>query len=572
MNRPPLASFAADVYSQFGEDGILSEVLDRLDSVTDLDRWCVEVGAWDGVYFSNTCNLVRERGYRAVMIECDPARARMIVQHHPGDAVIPIAARVGTSGADSLDAILARTPVPPDFDVCSIDVDGIDYWILASLRRSRPKVVVIEYNPTVPNAVDYVQASDPRVQRGASAAALCRLAAELGYVLVAVTVCNLVLVRADLAGAVVDGSTALGDLRSPDEGVVHAFAGYDGTVLLDRALEIPWLERQFWGADLQVVPALLRGYRPNRRGPREVAWRVWSAFRGRVHALGARVARTAPLAGPGTVLARAESGAMPGRPVGQPTSTAALLEFLGALHPRDPGVPLVRLGPDADGGYLVPDDLDGIEACFSPGVGLVTGFEQDCADRGMAVFLADGTVDDPTGGDPRLRFVRTNVGATDGDGVVSLRRWIADSLPGVSGDLLLQIDVEGAEYATLLAAPPEVLARFRIVVVELHHLELLGSAGFFDVVRATLDRLWPTHVCVHSHPNNADRLVSVGGVLVPATLEVTLLRRDRIRTDDEQFATEFPHPLDRDNAEAPSLVLPPALRRTVGAPATGSPT
>lgn len=50
---------------------------------------------------------------------------------------------------------------------------------------------------------------------------------------------------------------------------------------------------------------------------------------------------------------------------------------------------LIRLGPMSYEGYLIPDDLEGIEACFSPSVGFNSIFEKDCADRGMKVFLAD---------------------------------------------------------------------------------------------------------------------------------------------------------------------------------------
>ena len=50
-------------------------------------------------------------------------------------------------------------------------------------------------------------------------------------------------------------------------------------------------------------------------------------------------------------------------------------------------------GPDGDGGYLVPDDLEGIVACFSPGVSNVAGFEKDCALKGMKVFMADASVE-----------------------------------------------------------------------------------------------------------------------------------------------------------------------------------
>ena len=123
------------------------------------------------------------------------------------------------------------------------------------------------------------------------------------------------------------------------------------------------------------------------------------------------------------------------------------------------------------------------------------------------------------------------------------------------------MDVEGDEYAILLATPPAVLARFRIVVVELHDLGMLGQDPFLRLARAALDRLLVGHTCVHAHPNNAVPVVDVAGTVLPGLLEVTFLRNDRVR--GAGFATEFPHPLDRDNVAGPSVVLPPALRRTI---------
>ena len=73
--------------------------------------------------------------------------------------------------------------------------------------------------------------------------------------------------------------------------------------------------------------------------------------------------------------------------------------LLDILKPRDPGCAFVRLGGPHDGGYLIPDDLDGIVACFSPGVDQTSAFERDCLDRGMALYLSDASV---TGVGPEL--------------------------------------------------------------------------------------------------------------------------------------------------------------------------
>ena len=81
--------------------------------------------------------------------------------------------------------------------------------------------------------------------------------------------------------------------------------------------------------------------------------------------------------------------------------------------------PLVLIGPHGDGGYLVPDALDGITACFSPGVADNSGFERACIDRGMRVFMADYSVDaaslDADVDPRRYAFVKKFIGAVDDD-------------------------------------------------------------------------------------------------------------------------------------------------------------
>ena len=70
MTKSPnwLAEHKRDVHSQTGEDGVIEKILETL---PDLDKWCVEFGAWDGLYQTNTRHLVESREYSAVLIEAD---------------------------------------------------------------------------------------------------------------------------------------------------------------------------------------------------------------------------------------------------------------------------------------------------------------------------------------------------------------------------------------------------------------------------------------------------------------------------------------------------------------------
>ena len=258
--RAPLHDFSRNVYSQHGEDGIVEEVLRRLASASALDNWCVEFGAWDGMHLSNTYNLISAKGYKAVLIEADKKKFQTLCRNVPQEDVHKICRLVGFEGEAALDRILASTPIPKDFDFLSIDIDGCDYFIFESVEQYRPKLVCIEYNPTIPNEVEFVQPKDFGIKQGASAKSLALLAARKGYSLIAVTLTNLLFLRLDLLEPVVGPQrNSLESLRDDSEFRVFLFTGYDGTILSNKAsLPMPWHGMQPGLNAFQQLPRALR--------------------------------------------------------------------------------------------------------------------------------------------------------------------------------------------------------------------------------------------------------------------------------------------------------------------------
>jgi hypothetical protein len=225
------------------------------------------------------------------------------------------------------------------------------------------------------------------------------------------------------------------------------------------------------------------------------------------------------------------------------------------LRPRSGGKALIRLGSKTDGGYLVPDDLSGIEACFSPGVDAESGFENACAELGMNVFLADKSVNGPAVEHHLFSFEKKFVGSISNDDFMTLDDWVDASIPKSSSDLLLQIDIEGHEYATLLATSETLMKRFRVIVAEFHHLDCFWSEPFFRVAQSTFDKILQTHTCIHLHPNNFSGSIEKGGLDIPRLMEFTFLRNDRVT--DFSYQMNFPNLLDGDNDQKlPTLTLP----------------
>ena len=231
-----------------------------------------------------------------------------------------------------------------------------------------------------------------------------------------------------------------------------------------------------------------------------------------------------------------------------------LTDLFHSTRPWNTGHALIRIGGEGDGGYLVPDDLEGLHACFSPGVSTVADFEAEMAARGIDCFLADASVDGPPVDNPRFHFEKMFLGPIEGATHIRLPRWVDRCAPP-GGDLLLQMDIEGAEYGVLLDTPAEVLRRFRIIVIEFHELEMLFTRRGFELVNLCLERLLQDFVVVHLHPNNCVPFARKGSVVIPRVMEFTFLRRDRVRAATP--ALQFPHPLDRPNgADLEDMPLP----------------
>lgn len=231
-----------------------------------------------------------------------------------------------------------------------------------------------------------------------------------------------------------------------------------------------------------------------------------------------------------------------------------VLALATRMHPMDCGKPFIRIGGNTDGGYLVPDDLGGIEYCFSPGVGSSSSFEAELAQRGIKSFLADGSIDScPLAG---AIWDKKFLGAEDNDRFFTLDSWRQKYLANYNGDLLLQMDIEGFEYEVIRSAPASLLAQFRIIVAEFHFLDRIFDSFVFDmIIKPSLDKLLAQFHVVHIHPNNCLGITKTTGIHVPRVMEVTFYNKQRVQATKAR--TDFPHPLDRDNVpNRPTLPLP----------------
>lgn len=199
------------ISSQNGEDGLLLYIYSKIGLT---NRWFVEFGA--GGATSNTRLLATSFGWNGLSLDGDDSSIREVRCHYEGlmtiDSKRVLIAEASWLTCENINDILKEKSIPNEFDLLSIDIDGVDFWLWKILEVSSPRVVVVEYNASLGPEEDLVIPYQDSFFRwdqrwhpngwyyGASLAAWSKLADKKGYALLACesTGVNAFFVRRDL--------------------------------------------------------------------------------------------------------------------------------------------------------------------------------------------------------------------------------------------------------------------------------------------------------------------------------------------------------------------------------------
>ena len=236
-----------------------------------------------------------------------------------------------------------------------------------------------------------------------------------------------------------------------------------------------------------------------------------------------------------------------------------IVRLLSSLIPYKTDHELIRIGAKNDGGYLIPNDLTNIEACFSPGVDNRATFENDLFEKfAIPSHLADFSSSLTSSELNVSSLTKKYLGSVDDTQHISLESWMNKSIQNINhseSDFLLQMDIEGNEYQTILACPKNYLKKFRIIVMEIHWLINWCKGSFYKIADAFMKKLTDDFYVVHTHLNNGGTLSNIRGIDVPLVVEVTFLRKDRVALIQQHSG--LPHSLDMpNNKNLPELAIP----------------
>ena len=212
----------------------------------------------------------------------------------------------------------------------------------------------------------------------------------------------------------------------------------------------------------------------------------------------------------------------------------------------------IRIGNTGDGGYVITDLPGDYDALISGGIADDISFEQEFLDKytHTQCIAFDGTINALPIPDPRITFIRKNLGGKSSQYITNLDDYL-DSFENV----FLKLDIEGSEFSLIPSLLGENIKKVKQLVIEVHTPTNGGQFNDFcievgeksgNVLFNLLAQINTTHTLVHVHGNNGGPYFIRDGVNIPLLLECTFIRNDFVDMR-EKNTVPFPTELDYKN-------------------------
>ncbi len=214
-----------------------------------------------------------------------------------------------------------------------------------------------------------------------------------------------------------------------------------------------------------------------------------------------------------------------------------LRSLLKAMDVKDKDY--IRVGEDADGGYILVDSFDSLEGILSIGIGYEVGFDKHFADKGIDVYMYDHTIDQIPVDHDKMHWKKIGVcgKSMKADNMQTLGEMVQEHK---GKRMLLKMDVEGFEWDVLSGLAENELQVFDQITMELHGML---EYSLKDKIISSLENLNKTHQLVHVHANNAGTMLMFDNWVLPNLLEVTYVNKNNYQLiPNKRF-----FPTDKDN-------------------------
>jgi hypothetical protein len=189
LKSTQLQDYEFKIFSQWGEDGIIQKLIS---AVEIKNHTFIEFGVED--FSEANCRfLMRNNNWSGFVI--DGSRDKLDRLRNSAEFwAYQLTAVPAFITLENINDLLRRSGFDEDIGILSVDIDGVDYWVLEAITSHRPRILITEYNSvfgaerkiSVPYAADFQRTAHhySNLYFGASLPALVYLARRKGYTFV----------------------------------------------------------------------------------------------------------------------------------------------------------------------------------------------------------------------------------------------------------------------------------------------------------------------------------------------------------------------------------------------------
>jgi hypothetical protein len=138
---PKLSDYEFKVFSQWGEDGIIQHLIHNIQIK---NKTFIEFGVED--FFESNCRFLLQKDYWSGFVIDGSSRniSRLKKSYfywkHSLNAICSFITQ------ENIDELLSNSGFERDIGILSVDIDGVDYFVLQKLSSWRPSILIVEYN------------------------------------------------------------------------------------------------------------------------------------------------------------------------------------------------------------------------------------------------------------------------------------------------------------------------------------------------------------------------------------------------------------------------------------------
>ena len=209
------------VFSQWDEDGIIQYLIKKINTINNV---FIEFGV-ENYRESNTRFLLQNNNWQGLVIDgnrnnIDQIQNSNLYWRHDLSAVHSFIEKDNIT--DIIDNYICNRNLSKKIGLLSVDIDGVDYWVLKNITNIEPQIIICEYNSIFGNSLPITVPYDSNFRRtkahfsnlyfGANLKAFQYLLEPSGYTYIGSSSSriNAFFVKKDLA------MKFLGNLKKPD--------------------------------------------------------------------------------------------------------------------------------------------------------------------------------------------------------------------------------------------------------------------------------------------------------------------------------------------------------------------